>query len=111
VAVQAQAIVYACWLAAMARASNSASIPEVVKCIRANFDSFELAKESNPEKVVALYKKFLLDLLQVTSRPLKNLLSKSLLKAFEKVCPSLRLSSGPIRLRQLFNTAGLRANP
>lgn len=75
----------ACWLAAMARASNSASIPEVVKCIRANFDSFELLKESNPEKVVALYKEFLLDLLQVTSRPLKNLLSKSLLKAFEKV--------------------------
>ena len=95
-AVQAQAIVCACWLAAMARASNSASI---------------LAKESNPEKVVALYKKFLLDLLQVTSRPLKNLPSKSLLKAFEKVCPSLRLSSGPIRLRQLFNTAGLRPNP
>ena len=69
----------------MARASNSASIPEVQKCIKANFDSFGLVKESDPEKVVARYKDFLLDLLELTSRPLKPLLSKSLLKAFERV--------------------------
>ncbi len=73
--------------AGMARASNSASLPEVVKCIKANFDSFELVKESDPEKVVARYKDFLPDLLQLTSKPLKILLSKSLLKAFEKGGP------------------------
>ena len=84
-AVQAQASVCACWFAGMARASNSASVPEVVKCIKGNFDSFELVKESDPEKVVALYKDFLVDLLELTSRPLKPLLTKSLLKAFERV--------------------------
>lgn len=84
-AVQAQASVCACWFAGMAKASNSASVPEMVKCIKANLDSFELVKESDPEKVVALYKDFLVDLLELTSRPLKPLLTKSLLKAFERV--------------------------
>ena len=63
------------------RASNSASLDQVCKCLKANLDTFQVLRETDPEKVVA----YLVDLLGLTTRPLKSQLSQAARKSFEHV--------------------------
>ena len=67
------------------RASNSATLEQVCKCVKANLDTFQVLRETDPEKIVAHYKGFLADLLGLTTRPLKSQLSQAARKAFEHV--------------------------
>lgn len=67
------------------RACNTASVLDVSKCIRANISHFEPVSTIDPEKVTEQFQSFICDLLTITPRPLKPVLSKSLKKAFEGV--------------------------
>ena len=69
------------------RASNSASLEEVTKCLRANFttQTFEIFRGSDQVKVVSHYQSFLFDLLTLIGRPCNTRRDKAVTEALEGV--------------------------
>eukprot|EP00438_Fugacium_kawagutii_P002875 Skav222169 [mRNA] locus=scaffold3048:183076:184233:+ [translate_table: standard] len=67
------------------RTCNTASVQDVLKCIRSNLSHYEPVSVIDPDKVTQQFKDFILDLLDLTARPVKPVLSQALKKAFEGV--------------------------
>ncbi|CAE7783991.1 pol [Symbiodinium sp. CCMP2592] len=68
----------------MTRAANTATVEQVKKMLNANYKKLgSQYTESHPAKVACAYEAFILDYLNVSSRPVKTVISKAACLAFE----------------------------